>query len=632
MMCRSLLVVFLLLLTCVAGAQEVTNPITNPGFETGDLTGWTVESSTNAAMFGLGAQDGNEGAYAVRSDGGFTGIGEDNTGVLVSDAFTVPAIPDGATGLLLKMLMAGHRGQDIATGAAEDIPANRKNYVVVCSAADDLELTDHVWPPRSDTMGESTLDVTTLAGTEVYIKIVDDAADGGYAWLAVDNFTFDVPIAPGGINGNGNFETGDLTGWTVSDPGTGAWVNQPAQIGRTGREGYYAVSSFPAGESKTGTLRSDTFNIPGNTTELRFLIAGHFEYGGDPNNMGGGTVNSPWNYVALYQSNGTEVERIYAPANDGFQPRSFDVSGLVGQDAYVEIVDNSDATGYAWIAADNFRLITQTGPACEEWTCNSGFELGTYAGWVTDGAAWESTPTYQVVSSVPVYEGDYFAASRANENETGTLRTTPFEVTADMYAIRYKACGWSSPSGDPANGLQYNYAMLKDASDDSDLLSEKVFVTNSNITWLDFEIDLSPFVGTTVYLQFVDDSTGGYSWMAVDNVTLYDEAAWRLEDDDEDGLTNGEESDLGTEPLNPDTDGDGLDDGAEVNTYTTNPLLEDTDGDGFTDGEEVNFGTDPLDPEDYPINVPVGGTAVMLVLAAFLAASGARRGLRAARR
>ena len=44
MMCRSLLVVFLLLLTCVAGAQEVTNPITNPGFETGDLTGWTVES------------------------------------------------------------------------------------------------------------------------------------------------------------------------------------------------------------------------------------------------------------------------------------------------------------------------------------------------------------------------------------------------------------------------------------------------------------------------------------------------------------------------------------------------------------------------------------------------------------
>ncbi len=47
-----------------------------------------------------------------------------------------------------------------------------------------------------------------------------------------------------------------------------------------------------------------------------------------------------------------------------------------------------------------------------------------------------------------------------------------------------------------------------------------------------------------------------------------------------------------------DTDGDGLTDGDELNTYGTNPGVADTDGDGLTDGDEVNVhGTDPLDKD-----------------------------------
>jgi hypothetical protein len=42
-----------------------------------------------------------------------------------------------------------------------------------------------------------------------------------------------------------------------------------------------------------------------------------------------------------------------------------------------------------------------------------------------------------------------------------------------------------------------------------------------------------------------------------------------------------------------DTDGDGLSDGAEVNTQQTNPLVADTDGDGFNDGYEVANASDP---------------------------------------
>lgn len=95
------------------------------------------------------------------------------------------------------------------------------------------------------------------------------------------------------------------------------------------------------------------------------------------------------------------------------------------------------------------------------------------------------------------------------------------------------------------------------------------------------------------------------------------------EDGDNDGLSNAQEGLLGTDPLNPDTDGDGLSDGEEVlvhgtnplrrdtdgdllpdwdelNTYRTDPRNVDTDGDGIPDGIEVAQGTDPLVPNFTP--------------------------------
>jgi outer membrane protein OmpA-like peptidoglycan-associated protein len=69
---------------------------------------------------------------------------------------------------------------------------------------------------------------------------------------------------------------------------------------------------------------------------------------------------------------------------------------------------------------------------------------------------------------------------------------------------------------------------------------------------------------------------------------------WGGSDYDGDGLTLSEERKLGTDPNNPDTDGDGLWDGDEVKVYFTDPLNPDTDGDGLKDGEEVHkYKTDP---------------------------------------
>jgi hypothetical protein len=66
-------------------------------------------------------------------------------------------------------------------------------------------------------------------------------------------------------------------------------------------------------------------------------------------------------------------------------------------------------------------------------------------------------------------------------------------------------------------------------------------------------------------------------------------------DGDGDNLSDEAEAVQGTDPFNPDTDGDHLADGDELNLYHTGPLVFDTDGDGRGDGAEV-FGdhTDPL--------------------------------------
>jgi hypothetical protein len=69
-------------------------------------------------------------------------------------------------------------------------------------------------------------------------------------------------------------------------------------------------------------------------------------------------------------------------------------------------------------------------------------------------------------------------------------------------------------------------------------------------------------------------------------------------DADDDGLLDGEEFQIGSNPDDADTDDDGLQDGPEVKVHGCNPLVVDTDADDLTDAQEVNVhGTDCADPD-----------------------------------
>jgi len=72
-------------------------------------------------------------------------------------------------------------------------------------------------------------------------------------------------------------------------------------------------------------------------------------------------------------------------------------------------------------------------------------------------------------------------------------------------------------------------------------------------------------------------------------------------DTDSDGLTDDEETSVGTNINLVDTDKDGLSDYEEVRIYLTNPLNADSDGDGYLDGAEVNSGYNPNGTGKLPV-------------------------------
>jgi hypothetical protein len=105
------------------------------------------------------------------------------------------------------------------------------------------------------------------------------------------------------------------------------------------------------------------------------------------------------------------------------------------------------------------------------------------------------------------------------------------------------------------------------------------------------------YIGPDTLTYTVRDTSGGYAATIV-SITVG-------ADSDADGLSDTEELVLGTNPLEADSDDDGLLDGIESKVGLTNPLDDDSDDDGLLDGnEDVNHNgvvevtdSNPLDPD-----------------------------------
>ena len=87
-------------------------------------------------------------------------------------------------------------------------------------------------------------------------------------------------------------------------------------------------------------------------------------------------------------------------------------------------------------------------------------------------------------------------------------------------------------------------------------------------------------------------------------------------DSDGDGLSDLIEFHHQTSPIDTDTDDDGLNDNQELNGYFTDPCNPDTDGDGWNDGLEVLLLLDPLDPSSsvYTLILNIAGFSLIIGL------------------
>lgn len=298
---------------------------------------------------------------------------------------------------------------------------------------------------------------------------------------------------------NGDFETGDFSGWTVS--GT-AWGSGPIDndLGVapaiTGWQGtYYANSRATGSETAVGILRSQNFTLP---DQIEFLIGGWSAWGG----------GSPptHNYVVLKLANGTELDRVWAPNHNNLTNDTLASPAHVGQEVYLEVIDDGTDGGFAWLEVDHFRLIDY--PAIEDIL---SFASGSLIGWTQSGDSgmWgvEWDPDLFTSANDPER---YVCSSRANgETPVGTITSPNFTITSPFQT--FSLSGWDGTGG-TQNGGTSNYVRMRRASDDAILREAHTPGQNTLIPyrWQTFDL-----IGEEVYLEVVDgNALTGFAWLA----------------------------------------------------------------------------------------------------------------------
>ncbi|MFD2671269.1 GH32 C-terminal domain-containing protein [Marinicrinis sediminis] len=410
-------------------SYAATNTIVNPGFETGDLTGWTVVHGQAFSQADVTDETTfwNKQAFGQHNFWHIWGGAGDNAkvGVLESETFTL-----------------GGDGQiDFQVGGDQDL---NQLYIALVRESDDAILMKATGT-GSDAYSTVNWDASAYTGTVVKIRVVDQSTTGH---INLDDVN--VPPTPSLHNHtepaiyNHDFEYTELVpfvirGWNQvsGDAFAPSSLTHQELYSEGGAfrhaDSYHLWSFKDGGDGQVGELRSTTFTLGGNGG-IDFLISG----GQDIDNL----------YVALVRaSDGAELFRETGRNSEAYQRVFWNASAYVGQDVYIQIVDNQTG-GWGHINVDDFHVLNSVfaGGLLGEWSLNEG--TGTQAMETVTGTSDPidyhlNTGVYQPAQD-PMWKSDGIRSHALLFDGYSTWITrTPDEIPAPKRAITLEA--WVAP-------------------------------------------------------------------------------------------------------------------------------------------------------------------------------------------
>lgn len=353
--------------------NKAADTIVNGGFEegadTGKWVGWTREDAAFNAR-GITDQEKLNGAV-MEKEGNyyFSGIASGTPamrGTLTSDTFKL-----SGNGYITFKMGAGKNNDKVYVEFFEK-GKDKAIAKVVNSDCDGVYITDHLIT--------KIVDLKDYIGKEIYIKVTDNDDGDDYAYVNLDAFHMckdddevkaaeeeykkqletygEKPFEEDETSNtivNGNFETGDMTGWKILEgkaltvsgivPTSQMYWNDRSVYG----EGEYYFDGSNNGaipENYTGAIRSTKFTLGGDGF-ISFMI-------------GAASKNC---YVALCDAN--TDEELIIKGNDYFSDpglaltllRTYmDASEYIGRVVYIKVVDANDGGGFAFMNVDDFRV------------------------------------------------------------------------------------------------------------------------------------------------------------------------------------------------------------------------------------------------------------------------------------